>query len=656
MCGICRIITFSVLLVCTAVCAQPDFEYLPVDDFEDTSAWIKGDPTTDMEQREVGYAPSTKYAKQGKQSLAFMIRVDWTEKPGVQYAKGWPMISRLFDEPQDWAAYDRLELWVYPETEAMLPLPKALRCGIGTPEGKPGEWHDIVLKANEWNAVSVPLTEDRDWTQVTGVWFYVAEGWYRDGDCVNFYLDDMRLARLTSPRVLQCTASTRVHPRGKGADVYLAVEGPTEGVKLRAILEQEAGPKQTHEVALEGKRATYTVPLSGFPPGSHTLQVELVGADGTVLDRTTRYLRIMQAGERSYLNLITFYTPHILDAKPGQMAVINDTPYAGVASALVGGYDTDPVAEYDAYADQIKMLKDTCEYDVWPWIFSNRIIARMPDAPSHASSHAKVPEYFDRIKCMDLDDAAGARSDMMKLWRQGVRMAKDLGSPGIVIDLEAYNNYRTYSLPYVAEHRGETVGQVARACEAIGEDLAKIIEEEYPQCILWSLFSRLRPAQLKAEDYDGPLYPVPGHIALGFLRYCKEHDVPAKYLCGGEVEVGYYNANVAALKERIRNRDTNYATPLEQFPDHFFLAGTISPYHDVSILTSWIQKRAGDDPELKTIQDFQPMFKTLFDAYDWVWIYASSAAKTLPYSPANAALYGEVLQAALAESEQQTGD
>ena len=94
-----------------------------------------------------------------------------------------------------------------------------------------------------------------------------------------------------------------------------------------------------------------------------------------------------------------------------------------------------------------------------------------------------------------------------------------------------------------------------------------------------------------------------------------------------------------------------FAAPADEFlstyPNHFRLAGTISPYHDYAILTDWIKRAAGDDPELKTIQDFGPMFRTLFDAYDWVWIYASSAANTQPYDPERNREYSDVLRAAL---------
>lgn len=626
--------------------ARDEYVYTTLDDFEDVSAWTKGDPTTDMEQREVGYAPSAKFVRQGKQSLAFMVRVDWSEKPGQKYARGWPMVSRTFERPRDWSRYDRLEFWVYTETQADLPA-RALRCGIGTPDGKPGKWHDISLTPNEWRRIVIPLTEDRDWTKVTGVWFYLAEAWYRDGDRINFYFDDMRLGSRVQPAILECRVSARTHRRGEAADLLLLTEGPVQDVRVRASIVKRGAKEAAWEAPLASRRHTYTVPLDGSSPGGHQLRVGLVGPGDQVYDRARLYFRIMQPRKRTYLSLITFYTPHVMNAKAEQMAVINGTPYEGVAVPLVGAYDTEPVPDYAAYAEQIAMLKETCEYDVWPWVFSNRIIARVEEGRTHSGVKGPGPEYFRRINCLDLDDAAGARSDMLKIWRHAVRMARELGAPGIVVDLEAYNNYRTYSLQYVAQHRGETVGKVARACEAIGADLARIVEQEYPRCIVWSLFSRLKPTDLKADDYQGPLCPVPGHITLGFLRYCKRHRVPAKFLCGGEVEVGYYNPDVDALKKRIAARDAAYEAPLREFPDHFFLAGTISPYHDHTILTSWIKRAAGDDPALKTIEDFQPMFETLFHAYDWVWIYASSAARTMPYDPQRAKTYGDVLRRAL---------
>jgi len=56
---------------------------------------------------------------------------------------------------------------------------------------------------------------------------------------------------------------------------------------------------------------------------------------------------------------------------------------------------------------------------------------------------------------------------------------------------------------------------------------------------------------------------------------------------------------------------------------------------------------AGDRREQRTIGDFQPMFRTLSEAYDRVWIHAASAADARPYDPGNCKLYSDVLRAAL---------
>jgi hypothetical protein len=630
-----------------------EFRLTPLDDFEDASPWVKGDPNTDLTQKDAAVAPSTDIVKQGKQSLAFMISVNWTPRPGEQYAKGWPMISRIFEEPRDWRAFDRLQFWLYTETEDQLPGDRVLRCGVqhAGEEVRDGDWYTLPgIRRNEWQLMSVPFDPGLDWTDVTGVFFYVAEQWYRDGDRVTFYIDDMQLAARTRPALRSFSATSRIFPRGARVGLSLSLEGDPEGSQLRWQITDPAGrPEAAGETALEGKQVDLRLEVPGLPAGGHYLSVEPVGLDGQGEAPERQFLRTLQQGKRTYLSLITFYTPWLLKADPQQLAVLNDSAYAGVAIPLWGGYYTGPVPEYEELGPKLKEVREALKIDPWPWVFLNRFIGAPEDARGHAGSNADNIDYFRRINILDLDNETGARSDMMAIWRLAVRAAKEWGSPGIVLDMEAYSNYPAYQVSYVAERRGEPVADVIAKCEAVGADLARICEEEYPECIVWSLFSRLdRSARL--PGYPGPVYPTVGHMTLGFLKYAKEHAVPCKYLCGGEVTVGYYNPNVEALKGNIARRDANMSPVLARFPDHLFLAGTISPYHDHTILTSWIKDRAGDEPELRTIADFQPMFRTLFDAYDWVWVYASSAGKTVPYNPENSRLYSEVLSAALDEA------
>jgi len=84
-----------------ALAQEQEFTYALLDHFEDTSPWVKGDPNTDLTQKDTAVAPNTEFLRQGAQSLAFMIQVNWTPREGEKYPKGWPMIGRDFDPPQD---------------------------------------------------------------------------------------------------------------------------------------------------------------------------------------------------------------------------------------------------------------------------------------------------------------------------------------------------------------------------------------------------------------------------------------------------------------------------------------------------------------------------------------------------------------------------
>ncbi len=55
---------------------------------------------------------------------------------------------------------------------------------------------------------------------------------------------------------------------------------------------------------------------------------------------------------------------------------------------------------------------------------------------------------------------------------------------------------------------------------------------------------------------------------------------------------------------------------------------------------------------MKTIEDFGPLFKKLFGAYRYVWIYAAGAADFDPYNGAIASIYHKVLADALENAVQ----
>jgi hypothetical protein len=545
--------------------------------------------------------------------------------------------------------------WLYARTQARLKQERVLRVGFPSADRSDRlDWYTIPeIVPNTWQQIRVPFTLDVNWKQVLGVRFYVAEGWYEDGDSVDFFIDDMQLGRYTEPRFADCTVSSRVLPRGTGIEAAVSVRGPWQGTSIRCLLPNQPAAASP-AMALDAPRQVLRLSWPGIEPGGHRAVLQLLGDDGRIVDRWEQYLRVLSPQRTCYLKLITFYTKPIARCDPEALAVLNDSAYDGVAIPLCGSYDTGPVPTAESLGDQADAIRKALTKDPWPWVALNRLIAAPEDARGHsnAEKHAADIDYFRRIRGLDLNNETGARADFLALWETAVRLARQWKSPGVMIDLEAYNNYRAYHVPYVAEARGESVDTVIAECERLGADMAAIVAREYPKCIVWSLFSRLeKTVSLPGENRT--VLTTPSYITLGMLKAAKTNNIPLKYLCGGETTPGYCNKTVEQLKAKIAARDRDVAPYLEAYPDHFFLAGTISPFHDYAIVTSFIEK-GYQGSGMQTIEDFEEHFRILFNAYDWVWIYASSAAKTLPYNPENSQRYSTVYRKALSPADPAT--
>ncbi len=206
------------LLACPLLVHAAPLQTTLLDDFEDVTPWLKGDPNTDMTQAEVGVRPETQTVHEGKQALAFMVRVDWTEKPGEKYAKGWPMVTRTFAEPRDFSADDQIEFWLYIQTQNPLPKGRVIGFGAFPADRSYEDWYfpqDLV--ANQWQQVVVPLKPEHDLTRIGSLSFYIAEAWWQDKDRINFLIDDLRLARHTTAELKTVSVSPGPGPRGQAA-------------------------------------------------------------------------------------------------------------------------------------------------------------------------------------------------------------------------------------------------------------------------------------------------------------------------------------------------------------------------------------------------------------------------------------------------------
>ena len=327
-----------------------------------------------------------------------------------------------------------------------------------------------------------------------------------------------------------------------------------------------------------------------------------------------------EAIPRPYLMLVTFSAPRIRSWTPETLNTLNASPFAGAASIVVGGYDTGPVPGASEFDAAVAAIKQGAKRDVWPWVFTNRFMGR-GSGHSHTSAGKTAPEYFKRIKGWDLSNRAGAQGDFLKIWKLALVLAKKLGAPGIVLDLEAYNNYESYNLAKLAESEGLTEDAAAQKLRGLGRRMASVVAEEYPSAIIWSLFLQL-----------GETMSV-RHLTEGLLDEAKEKQIPLKLVEGGETTVGYYNPSINALRQRIRSRSEDMRPWMAKYPDHLRLGGTISPYHDPKKLQSWIKRRSEAGGHVyQSAREFRPLFEELSASCEYLWIYAASASGYGPFS------------------------
>lgn len=345
-----------------------------------------------------------------------------------------------------------------------------------------------------------------------------------------------------------------------------------------------------------------------------------------------------------YLLLVTFYSPGIQDFGPNKVQSINRSPYNGVALQLVDGYSTSRAVPELALT--IARFKRACRKHVWPWIFFNRFVGAERGAKKVPKSNR---EYWFSIKGMDLYDEAGALGHFYRIWRKALEVARELGSPGIVVDPEPYNDYGVYEVSYLAKKLSRPTTVVKARLKDIGRRLTDIADEVYPEATVWLLFSGLGTPERNWLPLQEKEYRTVTYIVMGMLERAAERRSNLRFVSGGEVSLGYCFLSLQDLTAKMARRSENFASFSTMYPN-LILGGTISPWRSVQVKRDWLLRDKCGQSSLKTIEDFGPLFEKLFESYGYVWIYAAGAAEFDPYDPVRATVYHEVLAQALAKA------
>jgi len=317
-----------------------------------------------------------------------------------------------------------------------------------------------------------------------------------------------------------------------------------------------------------------------------------------------------------YLMLVNTAMANQMDAP--KMAQFDRSPYEGLAVSFAGAYDTSPVLSLAPMETQIASWKKSTTKDIWPWVYLNRMIGAND---AEGNQLTKVP-YFQRFQGLDLDGKAGAQDDFLENWRNALRIAKETRVPGIVCDLEFYNNYKAYDLAELARMTSLPQPDVLNALRQLGARMADVAAAEYPSATLWFLFTGFTRADYRVID-GRPYYLAATYIAEGLLDEIQKRHLPLRVLSGGEVGLGYCHKSVDDLRQAIEKRAAVFAPLLQKYNGILELAGTMTLWSDPSAKKNWVAQGACGTSSAATVEDLVPYMELLFRSYRYNWLYGS---------------------------------
>jgi hypothetical protein len=317
-----------------------------------------------------------------------------------------------------------------------------------------------------------------------------------------------------------------------------------------------------------------------------------------------------------YLMLVNTAMANQMDAP--KMAQFDRSPYDGLAVSFADAYDTSPMLTLAPMEARIASWKKSTTKDIWPWVYLNRMIGAND---AEGNQLTKVP-YFQRFQGLDLDGKAGARNDFLENWRNALRIAKETGVPGIVCDLEFYNNYEAYDLAELARMTSKPQQDVLNALRQVGARMADIAAAEYPGATVWFLFTGFTRTDYRVIE-GRPYYLAATYIAEGLLDQIQQHHLPLRVLSGGEVGLGYCHNSVDDLRHAIEKRAADFAPLLQKYKGILELAGTMTLWSDRSAKKNWVAQGACGTSSAATVEDLVPYMDLLFRSYRYNWLYGS---------------------------------
>ena len=342
-----------------------------------------------------------------------------------------------------------------------------------------------------------------------------------------------------------------------------------------------------------------------------------------------------------YLMLVNTAIARQMDAR--KFAQFEHSPYDALAVSFSDAYDTSAVPAVDSMQAQLASWKKSTSKTIWPWVYLNRMVGANR---AEGNPLTNVP-YFERFTGLDLDGKSGAQNDFLENWKRALRLAKSERVPGIVCDVEFYNNYQANDLSELARMVSMPQPEALSALRQLGASMADAAAAEYPGAVIWFLFTGFTRPEYRVIGGQ-PYYLASTYIVEGLLDEIAQRHLRLHILSGGEVGLGYCHVSVESLQQAIEKRAAVFAPLLQKYNGILELAGTMTLWTERAAKKNWVAQGDCGKSSAETVEDLIPYMETLFRVYRYNWIYASPNGAYLAFDSVSAPRF----DAAIARAQQ----
>ncbi len=258
----------------TAQTDDPPMEERVLADGDSASVWTPAEATME---------PDDLHARAGR-AMHFHIDVNFsTGQP--DYPIGWPRTYTSIPEGErDWSRWDFIDFWLYADTSRerlpATPLGFIVRC-----PDRSSSFTATLSEATkgEWVHFRFPIAALPNATDCSAVQFFISESNYRDGDVVDFWIDDLKLLRYAEPTIIAVQPLNQV----LYADVpVLRVAVEMTGLEDGATAQVEVGLVRAGEIVQQASvplaAGVTTIPLpveGGATTGEYQVRAKVAGSD-----------------------------------------------------------------------------------------------------------------------------------------------------------------------------------------------------------------------------------------------------------------------------------------------------------------------------------------------------------------------------------------